>query len=391
MPDLPALVSGLSTAPALLPTVVLMSGLGPTEVPSVMGIVLAPQQAIVLMWWSWRAAPARRRPGAPAGRESEAPPEPADAAPPSETPEPADAASPSGTPKPAVRERALEAAEAADAAPTSETPEPADAAPESEVPAADAAPTPLRRAGGQLIGAREAQEDEFGFIDGSTLDHEGRHPVVIVADGMGGHAGGEMASRLAVRAFVDAYGLDGAPADRLRAALDAANRSIDDAVCENLSLDGMGATLVAATVTTDGLEWISVGDSPLYLYRAGRLKRLNEDHSMAPVIEALRESDPATARGMNPNELRSALVGFEIAKVDASPMPELLLPGDLIVAATDGLNTLSVDETASIVSDCRDDGPEAVTDALLAAVAARAVPTQDNATVAIIEIPDRLS
>ncbi|MYK88913.1 MAG: SpoIIE family protein phosphatase, partial [Acidobacteria bacterium] len=293
MPDLPALVSGLSTAPALLPAVVLMSGLGPTEVPSVVGIVLVLQPAIVLMWWSWRAAPARGGPGAPAGRESEAPPEPADTAPtsetpnpadaasPSETPEPADAASPSGTPKPTVRERALEAAEAADAAPTSETPEPADAAPESEVPAAEAAPTPLRRAGGQLIGAREAQEDEFGFIDGSTLDPDGRHPVVIVADGMGGHAGGEMAGRLAVRAFVDAYGLDGAPADRLGAALDAANRSIDDAVRENLSLDGMGATLVAATVTTDGLEWISVGDSPLYLYRAGRLKRLNEDHSMA--------------------------------------------------------------------------------------------------------------
>ena len=250
---------------------------------------------------------------------------------------------------------------------------------------------PLRRAGGQLLGAREVQEDEYGFIDGATLDPDGRNPVVIVADGMGGHTGGEMASRLAVRAFIDAYGLEGAPARRLRTALDAANRAIDDAVSENLSLDGMGATLVAAAVTTDGLEWISVGDSPLYLYRAGRLKRLNEDHSMAPIIEALRESDPETARGMNPNELRSALVGFAIPKLDASPMPELLLPGDLVVAATDGLNTLNVDETASIISDCRGDGPEAVTDALLATVAARAVPTQDNATVAIIEIADRAS
>ncbi len=247
---------------------------------------------------------------------------------------------------------------------------------------------PLRRAGGQLLGARKVQEDGYGFIDGTTLDPAGRHPVVIVADGMGGHVGGEMASRLAVRAFIEAYGPDGAPAGRLRAALDAANRAIDDAVSKNLSLDGMGATLVAAAATTDGLEWISVGDSPLYLYRGGRLKRLNEDHSMAPIIEALRESDPAAASGLNPNELRSALVGFAIRKVDASPMPELLLPGDLIVAATDGLNTLNVEETASIISDRCGDGPQAVTDALLAAVAARAVPTQDNATVAIIEMPD---
>ena len=100
-----------------------------------------------------------------------------------------------------------------------------------------------------------------------------------------------------------------------------------------------------------------------------------QDHSMAPIIEALRESDPAAASGLNPNELRSALVGFAIRKVDASPMPELLLPGDLIVAATDGLNTLNVEETASIISDRCGDGPKAVTDALLAAVAARAVPT----------------
>ena len=176
---------------------------------------------------------------------------------------------------------------------------------------------PLCRAGGQLLGAREVQQDEHGLIDGATLDPDGRHPVVIVADGMGGHAGGEMASRVAVRAFMDAYDLDGAPAGRLRAGLDAANRAIDAAVCENLSLDGMGTTLVAGAVTTDGLEWISVGDSPLYLYRGGRLKRLNEDHSMAPIIEALRESDPETARGMNPNKLRSALVGFAIAEAEA--------------------------------------------------------------------------
>ena len=246
---------------------------------------------------------------------------------------------------------------------------------------------PLRRAGGKLLGAREVQQDEHGFIDGATLDPDGRHPVVVVADGMGGHVGGEMASRLAVQAFIEAYGSEGAPAGRLRAALDAANRAIDDAVNQNLSLDGMGATLVAAAVTTDGLEWISVGDSPLYLYRGGRLKRLNEDHSMAPIIEALRENDSEeAASGMNPNELRSALVGFKIRKVDASPMPELLLPGDLVVAATDGLNTLNVEEIASIISDRCGDGPQAVTDALLAAVAARDVPAQDNATVAIIEM-----
>ena len=149
--------------------------------------------------------------------------------------------------------------------------------------AAGAGPARLRRAAEQLLGAREVQEDDFGFIDGATLDPGGQHPVVVVADGMGGHASGEIASRLAVRAFVEAYGTEGRPSDRLRTGLDHANRAIDDAIRENLSLGGMGTTLVAAAVTTDGLEWVSVGDSPLLIYRDGRLKRLNEDHSMAPV------------------------------------------------------------------------------------------------------------
>ena len=252
-------------------------------------------------------------------------------------------------------------------------------------PSADSPPVRLRHAGGQLLGKREVQEDELGFIDGPTLDPVGQHPVVVVADGMGGHASGELASRLAVRVFVEAYGVEGRPADRLRAGLERANQAIDEAIREDLSLDGMGTTLVAAAVTANGLEWISVGDSPLYLCRGGRIKRLNADHSMAPIITALREIDPATARGLNPNELRSALVGFTLATVDASPMPELLLPGDVILAATDGLNTLGQDETAAIIADRRPDGPEAVKEALLAAVTARDMPTQDNATVALIE------
>ena len=257
----------------------------------------------------------------------------------------------------------------------------------SRAAATDPAPLRLRRAGGQLLGEREVQEDELGFIDGPTLDPGGQHPVVVVADGMGGHASGELASRLAVRAFIEAYGTEGRPADRLRAALDRANQAIDDAIRDNLSLDGMGTTLVAAAITADGLEWVSVGDAPLYLCRDGWLKRLNEDHSMAPLIAALREIDPATARGMNPSELRSALVGFALTRVDASPMPELLKPGDLILLASDGLNTLDEGEMASLIAGRRGDGPEAVKDALLAAVAAQDAPTQDNVTVALIEAP----
>lgn len=263
----------------------------------------------------------------------------------------------------------------------------ADAA--ASVQASEAPGVPLRHAGGQILGAREAQEDHLGFIAGATLDPEGRHPVVVVADGMGGHAAGEVASELAVREFMEAYGVEGRPSDRLRAALDRANRALGEAVAGKPALRGMGTTLVAAAVTADGLEWISVGDSALLLHRDGRLKRLNEDHSMKPVIAALREIDPDAADCMSPHQLRSALVGSDIALIDASSMPELLLPGDLVLAATDGMDTLDDVEIAASIRNHRSDGPEAIRDALLTAVAERAAPAQDNATIAIIVAPAR--
>ena len=248
---------------------------------------------------------------------------------------------------------------------------------------------PLRCAGGQILGTREAQEDDLGFIAGATLDPEGHHPAVVVADGMGGHAAGDVASGLVVREFMVAYGIEGRPSDRLRAALDSANRALGNAIAENPALQGMGTTLVAAAVTSNGLEWISVGDSALLLYRDGRLKRLNQDHSMRPVIAALREVDPDAANRMSPHQLRSALVGSDIALVDVSSMPELLMPGDIVLAATDGMDTLHDQETLASIADHCSGGPEAIRDALLAAVANRCVPTQDNATVAVVEAPDR--
>ena len=245
----------------------------------------------------------------------------------------------------------------------------------------------VRRAGGQIRGQRAAQEDDLGFIDGPTLDPDGQHPVAVVADGMGGHASGDLASRLAVRAFVTAYAVQGAVSNRMRTALGSANQAIAEAIREHPGRDGMGTTLVAAALTANGLEWISVGDSPLFLYRDGRLKRLNDDHSMAPVIAAMLEVDPETAEGMNPHELRSALVGSVIAKIDASTLPELLRPGDVVLLASDGLATLDDDTAAAIIENNRAAGPAAIRDALLAAVEACRHPTQDNATVALLEAP----
>ena len=96
----------------------------------------------------------------------------------------------------------------------------------------------------------------------------------------------------------------------------------------------MATTLLAVVVEERMLHWISVGDSPLLLFRAGRLIRLNADHSVAG------------EQGEN-NVLRSALGGGRIAIIDWRRHGYELEEGDLILAASDGLWTLSIAEIAA--------------------------------------------
>lgn len=237
-----------------------------------------------------------------------------------------------------------------------------------------------------LHGARDTQEDEVGWIEAGTLDPQGEHPVAVVADGMGGHAAGDEASRIAVREFLEAYGKQGAASERLGRALDCANRALREATDQDAAFTGMGTTLLAVAVTAEGLHWISVGDSPLYLYRDGLLERLNADHSMRPVIAKIREEDPALAAEYNPNELRSVLMGSPIPKIDVSGQPRPLAPGDLVLAATDGIESLEDDEILETISEHRGADPAGICEALLRAVEAKQHPRQDNTTIALLEL-----
>ena len=117
--------------------------------------------------------------------------------------------------------------------------------------------------------------------------------LAVVADGMGGHAGGAVASKLAVDAFVHAVEQGGGLADGLQDA----NAAVGEGAAGKPELAGMGATLVAAQVRGDEVRWISVGDSPFFLVSAGKLERLNADHSMAPQIDALVDARHADGGG----------------------------------------------------------------------------------------------
>jgi PPM family protein phosphatase len=227
-----------------------------------------------------------------------------------------------------------------------------------------------RGEGAQHQGARPYQEDSWALRalgDGSLL--------AVVADGMGGHAGGAVASRVAVEAFVHAVEQGGGLSDGLREANDAIGRE----AAGKAALAGMGATLVAVQVRDDEVRWISVGDSPLFLVASGELERLNADHSMAPQIEALVKRGVLTAEEAEHHPgrhtLREAVMGEPISLIDKGS--RRLGPDVKLLLCSDGVQSLSATEIA--VAAIR---PAA---RLVEAVLAAAREHQDNVTVVRLE------
>ncbi|MGH6816267.1 MAG: PP2C family protein-serine/threonine phosphatase [Hyphomicrobiaceae bacterium] len=244
-------------------------------------------------------------------------------------------------------------------------------------------------------GARPYQEDSAAIWPGSALflpANEYAEPdrlVVVLADGMGGHIGGALASRTACESFLTAFAHSNAAiVERLKQALAEANRAIARKVADNPKLSGMGSTLVGASFGPAGMEWISIGDSPLYLYRYGEIAPLNEDHSLAPALDRLALEGKMTAAEAKNHPyrhmLRAAVTGEELDLVDFSRRPLAFEPGDCVVLASDGILTLDAAEIARVISASQAEGVEAVAAALIRAVENARDPYQDNATVIVV-------
>lgn len=245
-------------------------------------------------------------------------------------------------------------------------------------------------AGRQTQGARALQEDAYAFSEIIGGDGESEGMLVVVADGMGGHTAGERASELALKSFVDAFHrASSGRRKRLSKALAAANDAIARELKRESGCKGMGTTLLAATITSDGIEWISVGDSPLYLYRSGTLTRLNEDHSLRPVLKEMAElgkiSSLEPEKISSGNVLRAALTGDEIALIDQPRTPVSLQTGDVILAATDGIHTLTEANIMTVCAEAATMDASVVAANIVQAVRAVDKPRQDNTTVAVMK------
>jgi protein phosphatase len=218
--------------------------------------------------------------------------------------------------------------------------------------------------------AREMNED--GYVV--------EEPLFAVADGMGGHRAGEVASRMALEAIAEVPPEEGAHslAERVRAA----NRVVHQRASEDKELEGMGTTLTALWMDGDEARIAHVGDSRAYLLRDGELKMLTEDHTL---VQRMVREGKISAQEATVHPQRSILtraLGVD-AEVDVDDLTVELRPGDRILLNSDGLTSmLDEDRIADILREHQD--PQAAADALVDA--ANEAGGQDNITVVVIDV-----
>jgi len=245
-------------------------------------------------------------------------------------------------------------------------------------------------AGMQIDGARDYQEDAF-LITNLKDDDGDPSALVIMADGMGGHAAGNVASNMAVQGlnkkFSSAYPVDQF-SDLLNLGIMEANIAIQKTVAETPALAGMGCTMVAAAFDHGNMWWVSVGDSHLYLIRDRQLIKKNADHSYGGFLDRMQEAGTPVEpeAGLSRNMLMSALVGEDIPEVDLPDTPMRLKHGDRVIVASDGLDTLSEGMIIQY-SDWSETAKECA-EALLKAIEEIDKPRQDNTTVIVVDVID---
>ena len=223
--------------------------------------------------------------------------------------------------------------------------------------------------------------------------------LYMVADGMGGHAAGEVASRLAVETierFVDDtrdadlnqtwpfpydthLSIDG---NRLKAAFRLANRKIALAMSENDALKGMATTAAAVLVGQERPVVAHVGDSRIYRFRNGKLSQITQDHSwVSEQVRAGVLSDADARRHPWRNVVTRALSGGDDPDVEVAEID--LEPGDKLMVCSDGLSgVVTVEKLQSIIGST--DGLQETCQALIDAANDAGGP--DNITVAMLKV-----
>ena len=245
----------------------------------------------------------------------------------------------------------------------------------------------------QIDGARDYQEDTYMVTELEQADNGKTCALAILADGMGGHTAGNVASSIAVKIFNKSFQSSFPPIEveaALTEALNVSNEKIRTSVKEKPALRGMGCTMVAAYLDDDDLYWVSVGDSHLYLIRERELIKPNANHSYGAYLDMMKGQGIELEEqvGMSRHMLMSAITGEKISNIDISETPIKVRPGDRVIVASDGLDVLG---TGAIIqySSWSATASECVC-ALLKAVEDANKINQDNTTLIVIDIKEKL-
>jgi PPM family protein phosphatase len=236
--------------------------------------------------------------------------------------------------------------------------------------------TVLRSGSATHVGrVRTINEDEA--LEGATL--------FAVADGMGGHAGGDVAAHTAIDTLQQRFAAQPSPNGLLQAVREA-NEAVWQRSRSDADLRGMGTTLVAVGLVNSGgidhLVLANVGDSRAYRLRDGTLEQLSVDHSVAEELVARGELTPAEAAVHPHRHILTRALGVD-AEVEVDLWELVPVEGDRLVLCSDGLsNELTGPEMTAVITTTSD--PQEAADALV--TRANAAGGNDNITVVVVDV-----
>lgn len=244
-------------------------------------------------------------------------------------------------------------------------------------------PTMIVPYNAQHIGRRDEQQDYFAYSNiFNKVEQKNLGAVAVLADGMGGMRNGRQASYMGTDVFLKSYlesNVDDIN-DRLVYAAHKANEKVK-------LLDGAGSTLAAVVIKDWKLYWISIGDSRIYLYRKGTLRRINNEHNYESVLSDMVLRGEITVEEAINDPNRAALTSYlgieNLEEIDLNVNEFPLFRGDSLLLCSDGLyRALSDEEMSEVVMEADDN----VCEELVSLALSKNDPSQDNITVMLMDI-----
>ncbi len=192
-------------------------------------------------------------------------------------------------------------------------------------------------------GQRRKVNQDFIFASDTAIGYLPN--VYLLADGMGGHAAGDTASRTCVETVLSQItgSFEKNPLRILGRAIEAANSAVFRKAREDTALNGMGTTLVAATCMGQYLQIANVGDSRLYVVSAQEIKQITRDHSYVEEMVRFGGISAREARNHPDKNIITRAIGA-VETVEADFFTVQLHPGELVLLCSDGLSNMVEDE-----------------------------------------------